>query len=142
MRRFVLILGFLLTLSNCSYSQSSSEKQQEFVNPIFNKTLYSYSKQTWNTQLSPSSIIASPDNLSDPNAYIEQYPCELLENKHDHVKFNCTICYGYLSKLEAKDCYHDIIIYQITTDGKIKETTFNPKHPEFQSIEYLITKTP
>ncbi|MBQ4400258.1 MAG: hypothetical protein II830_03065, partial [Alphaproteobacteria bacterium] len=82
MKKLVLILGFLLTLSNCSYSQSSSEKQQEFVNPIFNKTLYSYSKQTWNTQLSPSSIIASPDNLSDPNAYIEQYPCELLENKH------------------------------------------------------------
>ena len=140
MKKLVLILGILSTLSSYSYSKSISTEQQEFVNPIFNKTLYGYSKQTWNTQLSPSSIIASPDNLSDPNAYIEQYPCELLENKHDHVKFNCTICYGYLSKLEAKDCYHDIIIYQITTDGKIKETTFNPNRPEFQSIEYLITK--
>lgn len=140
MKKLVLILGFLLTLSNCSYSQSSSEKQQEFVNPIFNKPLFAYGKTSWNTILTPNSVTVSPNNFSSPDAYIEQYPCELLDNIHDYVKYNCTICYGYLSKLEDKDCYHNIIIYQITTDGKIKETTFNPKRPEFKSIEYLITK--
>ena len=140
MKKLVLILGILVVLSSYSYSKSISTEQQEFVNQIFNKPLFAYGRTSWNTILTPNSVTVSPNSFSSPDAYIEHYPCELLKNRHDYVKYNCTICYGYLSKLEDKDCYHNIIIYQIATDGRIKETTFNPKRPEFQSIDYLITK--
>ena len=140
MKKLVLILGFLLTLSNCSYSQSSSEKQQEFVNPIFNKPLFAYSEQTWNTLLTPNSITESPDDFSDSEAHIEKHNCELLENKSHFIKYFCNVCHPDILHKNKPSCSLKIIIYQITDNGLIKKQSFRLHEKEPYSIEHLIIK--
>ena len=141
MKKIAVVLGWISALSSCSYLKSESVEQQEFVNPIFNKPLLAYSRTSWNTMLMPNSVSESPDDFSFPEAYIEKHNCKLLENEFDHIKYSCTICHQYLLELglETKEdnCYHNIIIYQITDDGLIRKTSFDPKRPDFQSIENL-----
>ena len=94
MKKFVLVWGLisLLSINNCF-------AEEQFVNPIFNKTLYAYSRTSWNTLLTLSSITQSPDNFSDSDAYIEKHSCELLENEFDHIKYKCNLCYqAFLKK--------------------------------------------
>ena len=94
MKKFVLALGLisLLGINGCF-------AEEQFVNPVFNKTLYAYSRTSWNTLLTPSSITQSPDNFSDSDAYIEKHSCELLENEFDHIKYKCNLCYqAFLEK--------------------------------------------
>ena len=140
MKKLVLILGFLLTLSNCSYSQSSSDKQQGFVNPIFNKPLFAYGKTSWNTILTPNSISESPDDFSSPGAYIEKHNCELLENKSHFIKYFCNVCHPDILHKNKPSCSLKIIIYQITTDGFIEKQSFRLGEQEPYSIEHLIIK--
>ncbi|MBR1601349.1 hypothetical protein IJ750_06555 [bacterium] len=116
----------------------------EFVNPIFNKPLHAYGRNSWNTLLTPNSITVSPDDFSNPEAYIEKYDCKLLENEQDHIKYSCIICHSYLVELglETKEnnCYHGIIIYQTTDRELIEELSFEPDEQEPHTIDHLITK--
>ena len=140
MKKIALILGLLLTLSSCSYSKNESVKQQEFVNPIFNKPLFAYGKTSWNTILTFNSIAESPDDFSNPEAYIEKHSCKLLENEEHYIKFLCNICYQDILITNKINCSTKIIIYQIADDGFIEKQSFRPHEQEPFSIEHLITK--
>lgn len=50
MKKFILILGLCLSLSANAWADNNINKQ-EFVNPIFYKQLYSYSKGIGNIYL-------------------------------------------------------------------------------------------
>lgn len=139
MRKLVLILGLLLILSGC-YTKSESVKQQEFVNPIFNKILLAYSKQTWNTLLSPNSISESPDSFSNPHAHVEKHNCKLLANKQDYIKFLCNVCYQDILIADKINCSIETILYKITNDGLIEKQSFRPHEQEPFSLEYFVAK--
>ena len=104
MKKFILILGFLLTLSNCSYSQSSSEKQQEFVNPIFYQPLEPLSITVGWTYLTPNTIdFRTP---LDKNIVDSTGQCELIENEQDHITLLCDITW----RNEKRKEYYTYII--------------------------------
>lgn len=138
MKKIVLILGLLLTLSSCSYLKSSSVKQQEFVNPIFNKPLFAYGRTSWNTILTPVSITESPDDFSSPDAYIEKHICNLLENEKDYIKFLCNLCYQDILIADKTNCSMKIIIYKITNNNLIEKKSFKLHEHEPYSINHLI----
>lgn len=160
MKKFVLILGLFLfqcanawaddtyqikndiapNINNVQVQKTNSAKEQEFVNPIFNKTLLAYSKQTWNTLLSPNSISESPDNFSDPDAHIEKHNCKLLVNKQDYIKFLCNVCYQDILIANKINCSIENILYKITDDGLIEKQSFRLQEPEPYSREFFITK--
>ena len=140
MKKLVLILGILSTLSSYSYSKSISVKQQEFVNQIFNKPLFAYGRTSWNTILTPTSITESPDNFSNPDAHIEKHNCKLLENENNHIKYFCNVCHPDILNENKPSCSFENIIYRITNDGFIEKQSFTPHEQEPYSIDYLITK--
>ena len=140
MKKFSIILFALLNICGCTRLNNPMQKQM-FVNPIFSKPLLAYGRTSWNTILTPNRITVSPDDFSNPEAYIEKYDCELLENKQTHVKYSCNVCHQYLLELgldtKENTCYPNIIIYKITDNGLVKKTSFNPKRPNFGSEVYL-----
>lgn len=138
MKKIVLILGLCLNVCACMQTDNFTQKQ-EFVNPVFNKLLLAYGRTSWNTLLTPTSVTISPDNFSNPDAYIEKYDCQLLENEQDHIKYDCIICNPYLVKvgLATKNCYPNTIIYQIADDGLVRKLSFKPSKYEPFSIMHL-----
>ena len=139
MRKFVLILGVCLAFAAKAQTEDIINKQK-FVNPIFNKTLLAYSKQTWNTLLSPNSISESPDDFSNPEAHIEKHNCKLLANKQDYIKFLCNVCYQDILIADQNNCSIETILYKITDDGFIEKQSFRPHEQEPFSLEYFVTK--
>jgi len=104
MRNFVLILGLLLTLSNCSYSKSLSVKQQKFVNPIFYQPLEPLSITVGWTYLTPNTIdFRTP---LDKNIVDSTGQCELIENEQDHITLLCDITW----RNEKRKEYYTYII--------------------------------
>lgn len=132
MKKFVLALGLisLLGINGCF-------AEEQFVNPVFNKTLYAYSRTSWNTLLTPSSITQSPDNFSDSDAYIEKHSCELLENEFDHIKYKCNLCYQAFFEKE-KTCSETIVLFKILDDGKIQALFFNPGKHHYYGTEHFV----
>ena len=134
MKKFVFVWGLisLLSINNCF-------AEEQFVNPIFNKTLYAYSRTSWNTLLTPSSITQSPDNFSDSDAYIEKHSCELLENEFDHIKYKCNLCYQAFFEKEKPDCSEKIVFFRIIDNKRIEKQSFKPHSLEYYNLEYFTT---
>lgn len=112
-----LITIFTILLASCT-----SIKKDEFVNPIFYKTMHPISKMVGETQITPTSY------RSDYNGYVTTGDCVLLENKQDSIKLKCKVLYHNETKTQTK-----IIKYELSTDvnphlyneneQRIKETT-------------------
>lgn len=117
-----------------------NNNKQEFVNPIFNKPLLAYSKQTWNNLLTPSNITESLDDFSSPNAHIEKHSCKLQENENNHIKYICNVCYQDLLIENKINCSITIIIYQITDNDLIEKQSFSLHEQEPYLIEFLKAK--
>ena len=65
-----------------------SEKN-EFVNPIFYKTMYPIPITAWETKLTPTSYISQNKGLKITG------DCILLENEQDHIKLKCEMQYPF-----------------------------------------------
>ena len=137
MKNMFLIL-IVFSLIGCAWINIESSNKQEFKNPIFSKPLLAYGRTSWNTILTPNSITVSPDDFSNSGAYIEKYDCKLLENEHKHIKYFCNVCRPDILNSNKTSCSLEIIVFQITNNGLVKELTFNPNESEPYSIQHLI----
>lgn len=86
-----LITIFTILLASCS-----NLKKDEFVNPIFYKTMYPISKTASKTQITPTSY------QSEYNGYVTTGDCVLLENKQDSIKLKCAMLYPNETKTQTK----------------------------------------
>ena len=86
-----LITIFTILLASCS-----NLKKDEFVNPIFYKTMHPISKMVGETQITPTSY------RSEYNGYITTGDCVLLENKQDSIKLKCKVLYHNETKTQTK----------------------------------------
>lgn len=133
MKKFVLVLCLisLLGVNNCF-------AEEQFVNPIFNKTLYAYSRDSWNTLLTPSSITEYPPDSSVSDIYTQKHSCELIENEFDHIKYKCNLCYKFFFEEKEPDCSEKIVLFKILDDGKIQQLCFDPGKTHYYSREHFI----
>ena len=131
MKNFILILGLfsLLIINDCF--------AEEFVNPVFNKTLHAYSRDSWNTLLTPSSITEYPPDSSVSGIDTQKHSCKLLENEFDHIKYDCHLCYQAFFEKE-KTCFESIILFKILDDGKIQELSFEHGRKDYYSREHFV----
>ena len=95
-----IVTALVIFLSACS-----SVKKDEFVNPIFYKTMYPISKTTGTTWITPTSF------KCDFYGNITTGDCILLENKQDSVKLKCEVRYSGEDYSRT-----EIIKYQLSTD--------------------------
>ena len=86
-----LITIFTILLASCT-----SIKKDEFVNPIFYKTMHPISITASETQITPTSY------RSEYNGYITTGDCILLENKQDSIKLKCKMLYPGETKTQTK----------------------------------------
>ena len=139
MKKLFLILVFSLVLGDCGWVSRKFSGKQEFVNPIFNGTLWAYSRNSWNTRLTFNSISVTPDDFSSPDAYIVKHDCKLLENESDHIKYFCNVCYPAISNDNKIDCSPMDIAYEIDGDF-IRVKYFDPGKQEPFGSETLTVK--
>jgi len=86
-----LITIFTILLASCS-----SIKKEQFLNPIFYKTMHPISITASETQITPTSY------RSEYNGYITTGDCILLENKQDSIKLKCKMLYLGETKTQTK----------------------------------------
>lgn len=139
MKKLFLILVFSLVLGDCGWVSRKFSGKQEFVNPIFNGTLWAYSRTSWNTRLTFNSISVTPDDFSSPDAYIEKYDCKLLENESDHIKYFCNVCHPAILDANKLSCALRVIVYEIDGDF-IRVKYFDPGKREPFGSETLTVK--
>ena len=107
MKKLVFVLAILL-------SACSSVKKDEFVNPIFYKTMYPIPITAWETKLTPTSYISQNKGLKITG------DCILLENEQDHIKLKCEMQYPGKTKILTK-----IRKYELSTDfGRLERPRF------------------
>ena len=111
-----LITLFTLFLASCT-----SVKKDEFVNPIFYKTMYPISTIASETQITPTSY------RGEYNGYVTTGNCILLENKQDSIKLKCEMLYSGETNTRT-----EIIKYELSTDKN--PYTYNENEQEV--IEY------
>ena len=111
--------------------------QEQFVNPVFNKTLYAYSRGSWNTLLTPNSITEYPPDSSVSGVDTQKHSCKLLENEFDHIKYDCHLCYQAFFEKE-KTCFESIILFKILDDEKIQKLNFRPDKKDYYSREHFV----
>jgi len=112
----------IITFLTIFLASCSSIKKEQFLNPIFYKTMHPISKMVGETQITPTSY------RSDYNGYITTGNCILLENEQNYIKLKCEILYPGETELRT-----EIIKYELSTDvnpylyneneQRIKETT-------------------
>ena len=139
MKKFVLILGLVLSFSANAQAEDNVNKQ-EFVNPIFYQPLEPLSRvSTW-TYLTPTSIKSMTP--LDKNKVAMTGECELLENRENFIKLLCNTSWQMLENrhmvtntsediytYEIKGMFSDIcvkvkkVIYKITKRGNEKLST-------------------
>ena len=86
MKKFVLILGLVLSFSANAQAEDNVNKQ-EFVNPIFYQPLEPLSRSNGYTYLTPTSIdMRTPLDKNLVNARGE---CELIENTQKRITLKC-----------------------------------------------------
>ena len=113
-----LITIFTILLASCS-----NLKKDEFVNPIFYKTMHPISKMVGETQITPTSY------RSEYNGYITTGDCVLLENKQDSIKLKCKVLYHNETQTQTK-----IRKYELSKD--VNPYTYNENEQEI--IEYIL----
>ena len=131
MKKLFFLLTFFFLINNCF--------AEEFVNPVFNKTLYAYSRGSWNTLLTPNSITEYPSDSSVSDIYTQKHSCKLLENEFDHIKYNCTLCYKFFFEEKERSFEEKIIFFRITDNGLIEEQSFKPHSLEYYNLQYYTT---
>lgn len=131
MKKIIFFFIFLFSINNCF-------AEEQFVNPVFNKTLYAYSRGSWDTLLTPTTLIETPDNFSDDNPYMNKHSCELLENEFDHIKYKCNLCYKFFFEEKEPNCSEKIVLFKILDDGKIQKLCFNPGKTHYYSREHFV----
>jgi len=152
MKKFVLILGLLLSLSakvwadelyqikndvapnlnNVQVQKTHSAKEQEFVNPIFYQPLRPMSKHSGYVYLTPISIkFMTP---LDKNLIDSQGQCNLLENQKKFIKLLCNTSWQMLENGRmVTNTSEDIYTYEIK--GIFSNTCL-----EVEEVVYEITK--
>ncbi|MBR2299448.1 MAG: hypothetical protein IJ870_02605 [Alphaproteobacteria bacterium] len=130
MKKLFFFLTFFFLIDNCF--------AEEFVNPVFNKTLYAYSRGSWNTLLTPNSITEYPSDSSVSDIYTQKHSCKLLENEFDHIKYDCLLCYQAFFEKE-KNCSEKIIFFRIADNGLIEKQSFKPHSLEYYNLQYYTT---
>ena len=98
MKKFIITL--IIFVASCA-----SVKKDEFVNPIFYKTMYPISKMVGETQITPTSYI------NKYNGYITTGDCILLENEQNYIKLKCEMLYSGENETQTK-----IRKYELSTD--------------------------
>ena len=129
MKKLFFLLTFFFLINNCF--------AEEFVNPVFNKTLYAYSRGSWNTLLTPNSITEYPFDSSISDIYTQKHSCKLLENEFDHIKYDCLLCYQAFFEKE-KTCFESIILFKILDNGKIQKLCFEHGREDYYSREHFL----
>ena len=112
-----LITIFTILLTSCS-----NLKKDEFVNPIFYKTMYPISITASKTQITPTSY------RSEYNGYITTGNCILLENKQDSIKLKCEVRYSGEDYTRT-----EIIKYELAKNANL--LTYNENKQKI--IEYI-----
>ena len=110
MKKCIIILVILIT--SCT-----SIKKDEFVNPIFYKTLHPISRTVSETQITPTSY------RSEYNGYVTTGDCILLENKQNYIKLKCEILYPGETEIQTK-----IRKYELSTN--MNPYTYNENEQE------------
>lgn len=113
-----LITIFTILITSCT-----SIHKEEFLNPIFYKTMYPISRTAWETQITPISY------KSKYNGYTTAGDCILLENKQDSVKLKCEMLYPNETQTQTK-----IRKYELTTNTD--PYIYNENEQEI--IEYIL----
>ena len=113
-----LITIFTILLASCT-----SIKKDEFVNPIFYKTMHPISKMVGETQITPTSY------RSDYNGYITTGNCILLEDEQNYIKLKCEMQYP-----EKNYTKTEIIKYEISIN--MPQYLYNENEQEI--IEYTL----
>ena len=113
-----LIALFTILLTSCT-----SVKKDEFVNPIFYKTMYPISRAAAETQITPTSY------RGEYNGYVTTGNCILLENKQDSIKLKCEMQYP-----EKNYTKTEIIKYEISIN--MPPYLYNENEQEI--IEYTL----
>ena len=113
----------LITIFTILVASCTSIKKDEFVNPIFYKTMHPISKMVGETQITPTSY------RSDYNGYIITGDCVLLENKQDSIKLKCEVRYPQEDYTRT-----EIIKYELSKD--VNPYTYNENEQEI--IEYTL----
>jgi hypothetical protein len=114
MKKLIAIL--IIFLSACT-----SVKKDEFVNPIFYKTMYPISRTTGITWITPTSF------KCDFHGNVTTGDCILLENKQDSVKLKCEVRYSGEDYSRT-----EIIKYQFSTDSN--PYNYNENEQEIEEI--------
>ena len=114
MKKLIAIL--IIFLSACT-----SIKKDEFVNPIFYKTMYPISRTTGITWITPTSF------KCDFHGNVTTGDCILLENKQDSVKLKCEVRYSGEDYSRT-----EIIKYQFSTDSN--PYNYNENEQEIEEI--------
>ena len=114
MKKLIAIL--IIFLSSCS-----SVKKDEFINPIFYKTMYPISRTTGITWITPTSFNC------DFHGNVTTGDCILLENKQDSVKLKCEVRYSGEDYSRT-----EIIKYQFSTDSN--PYNYNENEQEIEEI--------
>ena len=113
-----LIALFTILLTSCT-----SVKKDEFVNPIFYKTMYPISTIASETQITPTSY------RGEYNGYVTTGDCILLENKQDSIKLKCEMLYSGETNTRTEIIKYELAKY-------INPYTYNEN--EQKIIEYVL----
>ncbi len=121
MNKFLSLL--IATLFLCSCANKIKKEEEKFVNPLFYKTMYPYSRNSWETKLTPTKQIKT-----NPIGEVFSEDCELLENTPTYVTLKCIPyyntsttkiykysifskeSYGYKIRLNMEDAYFTLYI--------------------------------
>ena len=127
----------LITIFTIFIASCSNLKKDEFVNPIFYKTMYPISKTASKTQITPTSY------RSEYNGYVTTGDCVLLENKQDSIKLKCKVLYHNETKTQTKIRKYELSndknphIYNENEQEIIEYTLENETSEKFSSKVWL-----
>ena len=93
----------IITFLTIFLASCSSIKKEQFLNPIFYKTMHPISITAWKTKLTPTSYISQNDGKKITGN------CILLENEQNYIKLKCEMQYP-----EKKHTKTEIIKYEIS----------------------------
>ena len=132
MRKFVFILGMVLSLCINACAQNDSTNKQEFVNPIFYQPLEPLGRTSTWTYLTPTSIKSMTP--LDKNKVAMTGECELLENQENFIKLLCNTSWQMFENGRmVTNTSEDIYTYEIK--GMFSDTCI-----KVEKITYEITK--
>jgi hypothetical protein len=107
----------LISILTIFLSSCITFKKDEFVNPIFYKTLHPISKMVGETLITPTSY------RCEYNGYATTGDCILLENEQNYIKLKCEILYPGETEIQTK-----IRKYELSTN--MNPYTYNENKQE------------